>query len=277
MDPNGEAPEGHVGPVPFTPERHAGCPYHAALIERRSGEIVYLCQNPTEAGHVRQRQAWERDDKPISPEDGERRAQQSETAERQRGERRESLEVAAKVRHDFTRDLLQRPGLGGKAAPLDAARFAVAAMWGFGRGLRLGAGRARRLIWSMWTCGARRSWRPTWRRQTSEAPIWRRLTFGALSLRKQDSTSPTLKEQTSTTLISPRHFFEVLTSRRQDSTMPTSKRQPSSTHTWSKPLWAALTWREQTSGSPASRGLPSFAELLIQQSANRPSNRTSRM
>jgi hypothetical protein len=131
VDPEGEAPEGHVGPVPFTPERHAGCPYHAALIERRSGEVVYLCLNPAEAGHIRQRQAWERHDEPISSEEEERRAQETEAAERQRAERRESLEVAAKVRHDFTRDLLQRPGLGGKAAALDAARFVVAAMWEF--------------------------------------------------------------------------------------------------------------------------------------------------
>ena len=68
---------------------------------------------------------------PISPEEEERRAQEAEAAERQYAERRESLAVAAKVRHDFTRDLLQRPGLGGKAAALDAARFVVAAMWEF--------------------------------------------------------------------------------------------------------------------------------------------------
>ncbi len=43
----------------------------------------------------------------------------------------ESLEVAAKVRRDFTRDLLQRPGLGGKEAALEVARFTVAAMWEF--------------------------------------------------------------------------------------------------------------------------------------------------
>src|ERR1700716_210847 len=90
VDPNGEAPEGHVGPVPFTPERHAACLYHAALIDRRSGEIVYLCQHPAEAGHIRQRQAWERHDEPISPEEEERRAQEAEAAERQRVERRES-------------------------------------------------------------------------------------------------------------------------------------------------------------------------------------------
>jgi ParB family chromosome partitioning protein len=116
---------------PFTPERHAGCPHHAALIERRGGQIVYLCQNPAEAGHIRQRQAWEREDEPISPEEEERRAQGAEAAERQRAERAEALQVAAKVRHDFTHDLLQRPGLGGKAAALDAARFVVAAMWEF--------------------------------------------------------------------------------------------------------------------------------------------------
>jgi ParB/RepB/Spo0J family partition protein len=131
VDPEGEAPEGHVGPVPFTPERHAACAYHAALIERRSGEIVYLCRNSAVAGHIRQRQAWERDSEPISPEEEERRAQEAEAAEQLRAERRESLGVAAKVRHDFTRDLLQRPRLGGKAATLDAARFVVAAMWEF--------------------------------------------------------------------------------------------------------------------------------------------------
>ncbi len=116
--------------MPFTSERHAACPYHAALIERRSGEIVYLCLNPAEAGHIRQRQAWERDPELISPE-GEEQRQQAEATERQRADRRESLEVATKVRHDFTRELLQRPGLGGKAAALDAARFVVAAMWEF--------------------------------------------------------------------------------------------------------------------------------------------------
>ena len=131
VDSEGVPPEGHVGPVPFTPERHAGCPHHAALIERRSGEIVYLCQNPAEAEHIRQRQAWEREDEPISPEEEERRAQEAEAAERQRAVRAEALQVAAKVRHDFTHDLLQRPGLGGKAAALDAARFVVAAMWEF--------------------------------------------------------------------------------------------------------------------------------------------------
>jgi hypothetical protein len=61
--------------------------------------------NPAEAGHIRQRQAWERHDEPMSPEEEERRAQEAEAAERQRTERRESLEVAAKVRHDFTREL----------------------------------------------------------------------------------------------------------------------------------------------------------------------------
>ncbi|MDQ6716643.1 MAG: hypothetical protein M3Z83_11095 [Actinomycetota bacterium] len=131
VDPDGEAPDGHVGPVPFTPERHAGCPFHAALIERLTGDVVYLCENPAEAGHVRQRRPWESDEEPMSPEEEERRAQQAQDAQRERAERAEALQVAATVRHDFTRDLLQRPGLGGRAAALDAARFAVAAMWEF--------------------------------------------------------------------------------------------------------------------------------------------------
>ncbi|PZS26062.1 MAG: hypothetical protein DLM58_21295 [Pseudonocardiales bacterium] len=40
VDRGGEPPEGHAGPVPFTPERRAGCPYHTALIEHRGGEIT---------------------------------------------------------------------------------------------------------------------------------------------------------------------------------------------------------------------------------------------
>jgi hypothetical protein len=72
-----------------------------------------------------------RDRLPLLPEEEQRRVHEAESAERQRAERRESLEVAAKVRHDFTLDLLQRPGLGGKAAALDAARFVVGAMWEF--------------------------------------------------------------------------------------------------------------------------------------------------
>src|SRR2546430_2766138 len=103
----------------------------AEALAEFADELVSLCKTRAEVGPIRKRRAGERATEPIPTEEEERRAQEAEAAERQYAERRESLAVAAKVRHDFTRDLLQRPGLGGKAAALDAARFVVAAMWEF--------------------------------------------------------------------------------------------------------------------------------------------------
>jgi hypothetical protein len=67
-----------------------GGPYGGRTPRRGRSEIVYLCQNPAEAGHIRQRQACEREDEPISPEEEEQRAQEAEAAGRQRAERAET-------------------------------------------------------------------------------------------------------------------------------------------------------------------------------------------
>ena len=125
--------------VPFTPETHAAaCHLHAVFIHPYDIEPVYVCRNPGAAGH---RTIYERPASAAAPaaeasvdvaaaeaerlrEEEERRRQVEEEQRRQaeaeqaEAQRREDLDVAARLRHGFLTTLVQRKGAGHLLAVL---------------------------------------------------------------------------------------------------------------------------------------------------------------
>ncbi len=121
-------------PIPFTPEAHAGaCSLHAAFINPYDCRPEHVCTNPAEAGHEglsrtaagpTVAQLADDPDIDVAGAEAERRRQSEEerqrlaeeqerrTAEEQRAEadRREALEVAARLRHTFLTTLVRRSG-----------------------------------------------------------------------------------------------------------------------------------------------------------------------
>jgi ParB family chromosome partitioning protein len=87
------------GTTRYTDASHAGCPSHAAFLDR-DGQPMLICRDPDSHGHVRLTGT-----NYVTPEEAARR--DAEAAARQ--QRADALTVAADVRRAFVRDLVNRP------------------------------------------------------------------------------------------------------------------------------------------------------------------------
>ncbi len=132
IDPAAEArPDGT--PAPFSPETHAAaCSFHAAFVNTYDCKPEYVCCNPAEAGHdsVHERaaaavaaSAVEGTDVDVAAAEADRLRHVEETrqraeedqrrraeAEQAEAERRQALEVAARLRRSFLTTLVRRSG-----------------------------------------------------------------------------------------------------------------------------------------------------------------------
>ncbi|WP_052443221.1 ParB/RepB/Spo0J family partition protein [Streptacidiphilus neutrinimicus] len=82
---------------PVTPAKHAGCPGHAARIDRETGEAVFLCLDPVAHGHKVPKKA-------AKPRSEQEKARHASVVAHNRAWR-----DARPVRHKFIAELVARP------------------------------------------------------------------------------------------------------------------------------------------------------------------------
>jgi ParB/RepB/Spo0J family partition protein len=104
------------GVTRYTVDTHAGCPGHAAFLDR-DAEQVFICREPDEHGHTRLTCT-----NYVTPDEAARR--DAEAAERE--QRADELAVATTVRRDFIRNLLVQPKV-----PVDFHRACLLILFGY--------------------------------------------------------------------------------------------------------------------------------------------------